>query len=451
MRAFLKTVACFIFISFVNQTRASNDNLEEAITYFGDDGDNYITDFKDPTTLKTQTNYDYLQYLDDKANKKLSGTPSGEDLNANLQNGRAATNDIATTTDKTDKVTVESKCECKRDVKRALISALQSCLNVLKAQERSQNRKKRNADDVTNIMSSCSCNDNVNTALIQSLRSCTDAIGYNSMSPSPPPTTNPPNSSTSCAAIKQANASSTSGYYNLIINDTTKRVYCNMDTLCGMTGGWTRLGSLNMTNRVSRCPTGLIQFNLGDNLRTCGRPGNVLGGCSSVTIPSKNIAYSQVCGRVRGYQRYSTDAFHRSVNNINAPYVDGVSITRGSPRRHIWSFGAGHSDVTTNNRGCPCTTGANASALPPTFVGNDYYCESGASATPGLTVYVNDPLWDGQRCRGREGPCCRPPLLPWFLKNIGAVTTDFIELRVCTNEETQNENVLLDEYEFYVM
>ena len=60
--------------------------------------------------------------------------------------------------------------------------------------------------------------------------------------------------------------------------------------------------------------------------------------------------------------------------------MDGVSITHGSPRRHIWTFACGlMSDEVSNYQGraqCPC----NSNGIPdrkPDFIGDDYYCESG--------------------------------------------------------------------------
>ena len=49
---------------------------------------------------------------------------------------------------------------------------------------------------------------------------------------------------------------------------------------------------------------------------------------------------------------------------------------------------------------CLCISGG---ASPPNFVGSDYCCESGLSATPWRNaLYSNDPLWDGQGCNGLE-------------------------------------------------
>uniref|UniRef100_A0A1X7UPX2 Uncharacterized protein n=1 Tax=Amphimedon queenslandica TaxID=400682 RepID=A0A1X7UPX2_AMPQE len=174
-------------------------------------------------------------------------------------------------------------------------------------------------------------------------------------------------------------------------------------------------------------------------------------GCNSVLIPSQGVPYSMVCGRVRGYQKYTLDAFHHHQSSkIDSHYVDGVSITHGSPRKHIWSLAAGYSESIKNNHiGCPCNNGAKVKPAP--FVKNDFYCESGFSHGPQNRFALSDPLWDKKKCRGQEAPCCNRPLLPWFHKPIGYTTTDNIEMRVCSDEAINNENIGIDQYEFYVM
>ena len=94
----------------------------------------------------------------------------------------------------------------------------------------------------------------------------------------------------------------------------------------------------------------------------------------------------------------------------------GVSITNGSPRNHIWTLAGGTTDLSqtpTNLLGynCPCADPINYRVLPPSFVGDNYYCESGNS---GISysfnyLYSSDPLWDGQQC---EGECCSNGNLP---------------------------------------
>ena len=56
-------------------------------------------------------------------------------------------------------------------------------------------------------------------------------------------------------------------------------------------------------------------------------------------IPQAFSSYSRVCGRIIGYQVVTPDGFRDTVDtNINQSYMDGVSITYGIPRTHIWSY-----------------------------------------------------------------------------------------------------------------
>ena len=62
-----------------------------------------------------------------------------------------------------------------------------------------------------------------------------------------------------------------------------------------------------------------------------------------------------------------------TIVSIDGPYVDGVSLTYGSPRQHIWTFAAGQSEFSNVNDNCPCDVTINIT-IPP-FVGGDYFCE----------------------------------------------------------------------------
>jgi hypothetical protein len=167
--------------------------------------------------------------------------------------------------------------------------------------------------------------------------------------------------------------------------------------------------------------------------------------------------YSKVCGQVIGYQIGSTDVFANQQNSIDTGYVDGVSVTYGSPRTHIWTYAAGLSEqfLVTNERfSCPCAVAGSAYTpqTPPLFVGNNYYCESGnPSSTFEFTDvfrYTTDPLWDGQQC---EGQCCsdgRTP--PWFSVTLANPTTDDIDVRICGTEPTRNEDTPISLIELYM-
>uniref|UniRef100_A0A1X7TVY3 Fibrinogen C-terminal domain-containing protein n=1 Tax=Amphimedon queenslandica TaxID=400682 RepID=A0A1X7TVY3_AMPQE len=254
---------------------------------------------------------------------------------------------------------------------------------------------------------------------------------------------------TSCKQLHEQQPSSPSGYYILAGPTGTYSTYCNMGTLCGSGGGWTRLAYLDMTDATQNCPSGLRLYQPG-GVRACGRT-NSSGVCASVQFPSNGISYSQICGRVTGYQFYTTDAFQRS-SNLNSYYVDGVSITRGSPRQHVWTLANGFMDTynISPHSMCPCSTGS--SQTVPSFVGNHYFCESGNHASNWANIlYTSDPLWDGQGCGSLESPCCNVPGIPWFHRDYGNTTTaDYIELRVCGNEGTSNEDSPVGFYEIYV-
>ena len=210
-----------------------------------------------------------------------------------------------------------------------------------------------------------------------------------------------------------------------------------MDGLCDSGGGWTRLAYLNMSESTQNCP-GFRLYQSG-GVRACGRPASYGGSCASVQFPSNGIMYSQICGRVVGYQYGISDALdttHGHHNDINGPYVDGVSITRGSLRNHVWMLIA-----SWQSSFCPCSVGGGYSVQ--SFVGSHYFCESSSD--------FSNPLWDGQGCGPNEAPCCSVPGIPWFHRDYGnTTTTDYIELRVCADEGDSYEDAPVEYYEIYI-
>uniref|UniRef100_A0A1X7TQV1 Uncharacterized protein n=1 Tax=Amphimedon queenslandica TaxID=400682 RepID=A0A1X7TQV1_AMPQE len=144
---------------------------------------------------------------------------------------------------------------------------------------------------------------------------------------------------------------------------------------------------------------------------------------------------------------------------MNSYYADGVSITRGPPRQHVWTLMAGlleSSNFTLFNDGrylCPCSQGSPQNSTLQYFIDNDYFCESGNSDANRFfrrILYTSDPLWDGKGCGSLEGVCCAAPGLPWFNKILNTTTTDYLELRVCADQETRDEDVPVSYYELYV-
>ncbi len=98
-----------------------------------------------------------------------------------------------------------------------------------------------------------------------------------------------------------------------IITDSTDipvRVNCDMNRTsfsCNTAGGWTRVANLDMTDSSQNCPYEFRLVTRSDAPQcTCGRTGP---GCVSTSYSTYGIEYSQVCGRVIGYQFGFLEAF----------------------------------------------------------------------------------------------------------------------------------------------
>ena len=114
----------------------------------------------------------------------------------------------------------------------------------------------------------------------------------------------------SCEDIKTMSPSAPSGYYNITKHDgTTQRVYCDIErshlygveeSSCGSTG-WTKVAYLNMSDPLQQCPTEFRLYNE-NGMRACGRQTSSGGRCDSQVFYTNGTSYTEVCGRVIGYQ-----------------------------------------------------------------------------------------------------------------------------------------------------
>ena len=84
-------------------------------------------------------------------------------------------------------------------------------------------------------------------------------------------------------------------------------------------------------------------------------------------------------------------------------------------------------------------------SAPPSFVGENYFCESGNPGPFETQWYLDDPLWDSQGCASGSSCCGRGG--PWFTTILGQEVSDDIEVRMCKDEV--NENVGLEVLEIY--
>ncbi len=261
---------------------------------------------------------------------------------------------------------------------------------------------------------------------------------------------------TSCAGIHLLNPSSPSGYYSIMSsNGSPVSVYCDMTLSCGnITGGWRKVAELDMTDNSNQCPSTLTQ-RIDFNKRTCAI-NSTSASCAPVIYSIDTIEYSKVCGKIKAYQVGSTDAFGNisrpNSRSIDSNYVDGISLTHGRPRKHIWTFAGSVDESGIAPRStCPCTNINQASnaTTPPAFVGNNYFCDTASQGRFQFIFYGDDPLWDGAGC-GPLNTCCTFNNPPWFYKELPEPTTDDIEMRVCKDQASRDEDIAIEKIDIFV-
>ena len=160
-------------------------------------------------------------------------------------------------------------------------------------------------------------------------------------------------------------------------------------------------------------------------------------------IPIGGQSYTEVHGRMIAYQYASPDAFNVGSPGINGPYVDGISITYGSPRKHVWTLGAGVYSYRNHGSTCP---GTGYGRPQPNFVANHYFCTSG-NFNNGWAHKLNDvPLWSTT-----TGDCDRSAHdVPYFCAKLPQATTEDLELRICTNQALADEDIQIESINIYV-
>ena len=131
---------------------------------------------------------------------------------------------------------------------------------------------------------------------------------------------------------------------------------------------WTRVSYLNMSDSSSVCPSGTQHFSNG-TIIACGIQEPSGPGCVSIPAPTPH-SYSHICGQVAGYQKGSGSGFTIEMGpSIDSTYVDGVSITRGSPKQHVWSYAIVlQENYLPSDYMCPCNK--DSLMKVPSFVGS---------------------------------------------------------------------------------
>ncbi len=230
-------------------------------------------------------------------------------------------------------------------------------------------------------------------------------------------------------------------------------------------GSWKQIVFLNMSDSSHSCPDSWSTFNL--PIRGCGRKytsassEDAGASCNSAFYSSNGTYFSQICGRINGYQFGNPNAFNSSINGsigLESWYIDGLSLTHGAPgtRQHVWSFVNAWYDVDVmpshEKYACPCMY-SNISQWPhsvPSFVGTNYFCDAGNRHEIFTAFLTQDLLWDGAGCGGNGTTCCDYNEPPWFFRRLDVATSDDLEVRICADQYTTNENTIITHMELYV-
>ena len=247
-----------------------------------------------------------------------------------------------------------------------------------------------------------------------------------------------------------------SGYYHIKENNKYQWTHCNMSTItvsgdfistcAGVGGGWRRIVNVNIS-AGDDCP-GEWRKATQSGVSFCRVASDSSHKCSSASFSTNGIRYQRVCGRARGYQKGEGLGMHGYAYNygIDRDYVSGLSITYSNNlRQHIWTYASGRGEKISQKYSCPCTSKV---AQPPSYVGNNYYCESTTwYYASGMTYYFNDTLWDGVGCIDN---CCDDTTQPWFYRQLNQTIQNDIEVRICTGHGFSSGSTLIDQFELYI-
>ena len=214
-----------------------------------------------------------------------------------------------------------------------------------------------------------------------------------------------------------------------------------------------RIGYFDMRGNLAECPEPLERFAVNGRwyCRRAAQP------CTSVHLSALGKNYTAVCGMVEGYQYGHMDAFQHSTASRTPDdlYADGISITHGSsPRRHLWTYAVGLNANPDSNPQwqCPCTVLGTSRTLP-TFLNDDYYCDSGNPSRNTWKHHYLHPerLWDnsGPSCVSGS-TCCDNPSQPWFKKRMTQPANEDVEMRWCGDEPPNNEATATTRVELYI-
>ena len=142
-------------------------------------------------------------------------------------------------------------------------------------------------------------------------------------------------------------------------------------------------------------------------------------GSSPANFYTTDQQDSRVCGNLNGYWLPGGKSWWISSVSFRArPYLR----LHGDRRHHniIWNYVAGAFENCSDHRISNC----------PLLALNHFLHHS----------FFNDPLWHGEQCEFKVGCCSGTKSPPWFGVQLSTHTTDRIEVRICGDKSTSNED-----------
>ena len=219
---------------------------------------------------------------------------------------------------------------------------------------------------------------------------------------------------------------------------------------CNVNGNGTRVGYINM-EETTTCPSGMkFASNNITGQRACGINDDV-GGCPVSMTFKANTSYTQVCGRVRGYQFGKTEGFyHKSIQGVDST---GIIFRFEDSNEPIWSYVAALSEVgVPDSQKCPRDRLNITNRLDvPSNVNDHFYCETGFEKYPEENsqkddVFLGDPLWDGTGCISDSSHSCEA--YGWFHR---LVESNDMSIRVEICRKNSNQNIFIDLLDLWVL
>ncbi len=185
---------------------------------------------------------------------------------------------------------------------------------------------------------------------------------------------------------------------------------------------WTEIVNFDVANSSHNCPSPWTTVTSPSRLCTAS-------SCNDSLVINVPTTYSQIRGQIIGSVIGLCDAFTQFFNSnpsIEEGYLDGVSITHGHPRQHVWSFGAGRLVLVTQG---------DVRVIILTLTLQDIL-----RPLSGTTISATDCITGYYGMARTVSACCTFNSPPWFNVTLPTSTSNDIEVRICIDEPLEMEN-----------